>query len=69
MSPATHIVANVCVYNLVGIYLAMNAGKAEIQEMALVDKVWDGNYSAAVCVSILSDVYYYKGFVSWEVFE
>lgn len=27
MSPATHIVAHVCVYNLVGIYLAINAGK------------------------------------------
>jgi hypothetical protein len=37
--------------------------------MALVDKVWDGNYCAAICVGTLFDVYYYKGFLSSEVFE
>jgi hypothetical protein len=37
--------------------------------MALVGKVWDGNYSAAICVGTLFDVYYYKGFLRWEVLE
>jgi hypothetical protein len=37
--------------------------------MALVGKVWDGNYSATICVGTLFDVYYYKGFLRWEVFE
>jgi hypothetical protein len=37
--------------------------------MALVDKVWDGNYCAAICVGTLFDVCYYQGFLSSEVFE
>ena len=37
--------------------------------MALVVKVWDGNYSAAICVGSFFDVYYVKGFLSWEFFE
>jgi hypothetical protein len=37
--------------------------------MALVDKVWDGNYCAAICVGTLFDVYCHQGFLSWEVFE
>lgn len=37
--------------------------------MALVGKVWDGDYSAPICAGTLFDVYYREGFLIWEVIE
>lgn len=40
-----------------------------VQEMALVDKVWNDHYSATICVGYLFDVYHLKGCLDWRVFK